>query len=338
MEHILAVEGGGTKCEALLMNAEGEALAFHAAYPAGVNAMNDSDRGRGRSVGAALEAIQGVLKVVNPTGTLHLVWGSGATSPRIRHELKAAHVAFWYAKEEKSARACAGVDEALVALAGTGAFGHLHTATGGWNADGAGPLSGDWGGAYQIGREGLRAATRSFIHPRRPTALGAAVARQMGMGEHDPKLSGALIQEGLRIFSDRTEVARYASLVDRIAREGDPVAIRILEDAAADLAETLEYLVEKAGAGERDLPFVGTGGVIQRSDIFWTSLVRRVTAFLPRCRPMRQAHPQSVGLALAGLMQAAEAGDLKADLARVRERLFQTLPGVLNGKDRKGAA
>jgi len=46
MEHILAVDGGGTKCEALLMTAEGDALAVHAVFPANVTALNDYDRGR----------------------------------------------------------------------------------------------------------------------------------------------------------------------------------------------------------------------------------------------------------------------------------------------------
>jgi N-acetylglucosamine kinase-like BadF-type ATPase len=147
-----------------------------------------------------------------------------------------------------------------------------------------------------------------------------------------------LINEGVRVFADRTAVARYAAMVDRVARTGDAVAIRVLEEAAGEMAETLELLVERAGLRQEAVPFVGSGGVIQHSDIFWNSLTRNVAAFLPRSQPLRQVLPQSAGLALAGLMQAIEAGEVKADVARTRARLFETLPGLLKEKKRQGAA
>ena len=318
------------------MTVEGEALAFHAVYPEKVSVT--VDYGRGRNAYAAAEAIHRVAKIANPGGILHMVGGSGVTTYQFRHELNASRVTFWYATEAESVRAGAGVQDALVALAGTGAFGHLHVAGKGWHADGYGPLMGDWGGGYQIGREGLRAALRSFIHPHRDTALRIALAREMGVTETDPGLQSVMITEGIRIFADRPAVAGHAGMVDWAARQGDAVAIRILEQAAGELAETLQLLVERAGVGGEPLPFVGSGGVIQKSDVYWDSLVRSVTAFLPRCRPIRQTLPQSAGLAMAGLAQAVEAGEAKADVEKARARLFETLPKLVKADRRKGAA
>ncbi len=334
MEHILAVDGGGTKCEALLMTTDGTALAFHAVYPEILSVTGDM--GRGRNAHAAMAAIQSVLKQYNPGGVLHLVGGSGMASYQFRNELNANRVSFWYGNEESAARACMGVEHALVALAGTGAFGHLHTATLDWHADGFGPLMGDWGSGYQIGREGLRAAMRASIHSHRPSALLTALARSMGHNETAPGLESRLVREGLRIFADRTAVAHYAALVNEVAIAGDPAAIRSREESAGGLAETLHGLVERAGVGAEALPFVGTGGVIQRSDIYWNYLVRKVLEFLPHGKPMRQLLPQAAGLALSGLNQAVNAGETKADLASARVRLHETLPELMKVKERKG--
>jgi N-acetylglucosamine kinase-like BadF-type ATPase len=336
MEHILAVDGGGTKCEALLMTTEGDALAFHAVYPDKLSVTGDM--GRGRNAQAALAAIQSVLKQCNPGGVLHLVGGNGTASYQFRNELKASRVSFWCRNEEEAARACLGVDYALVALAGTGAFGHLHTATVNRHADGFGPVMGDWGSAYQIGREGLRVGMRALLHVHRSSPLLDALARELGGREAEPRLESRLIREGIRIMADRTAVASYAALVDQVARTGDPEAIRILEEASGDLAETLQGLVERAGVGEEALPFVGTGGVIQKSDVYWNNLVQKVLVFLPHARPMRQTLPQAAGLALAGLIQAVKAGETGVDVDRTRARLYESLPGLLKMHERKGAA
>ncbi len=336
MEHILAVDGGGTKCEALLMTVEGDAQAFAAVSPGQVSTVGDF--GRGRNATAARTVLLRVLNRVNPRGVLHVVFGSGAVvNGEIRNDLKAAHVLFWNASEDQSARCCAGVQDALVALSGTGAFGHLFWSGRHWHADGLGPLIGDWGSAYQIGREGLRAAVRSTIHPGRKTALRDELARIMNVGESGIDLEDVMIHEGIRVFADRTAVARYATMVDRVARNGDEVAIGIIEQAANDLAETLRWLVKSNGVEGESLPFVGSGGVIANSDIYWNALAVRVAELMPRGLAVRQRMPQAVGLALAGLEQAIDAGVLQADRDMVRERLLNSFPAARVATNKDGA-
>lgn len=336
IDHFLAVDAGGTKCEALLMTSQGEAIAFHVVYPGQVSLTGDY--GRGRDSAASLAAIQGVLRTANPAGVIHFVSGNGAMTQDFRHDLKASRVTLWHAAEAEAARAWAGVEDALVALSGTGAFGHLCMAGQNWHADGLGPLMGDWGGAYQIGRAGLRTALRDVGSPRLNGALRSALAREMGLIEDAGQLQNMMIREGIRIFADRTAVAHYSGMVDRTARAGDAAAVGILETAAADLAETLRFLVEQAGVATAvALPFIGTGGVIFGSDIYWNRLVQCVSTFLPNIRPLRQNLPQAAGLALTGLCQAVHAGEVKADVARVRERLCATLPALLRASDGKGS-
>lgn len=66
--------------------------------------------------------------------------------------------------------------------------------------------------------------------------------------------------QGVRILADRTAVASYAAMVDRIARTGDSDAVAIIQRAADDLSETLRCLVDQADAAGCKLPLIGTGG------------------------------------------------------------------------------
>ena len=320
---VLTIDAGGTKCEALLMTVEGAALGFHAVYPAA--ASGAGGYGRGREGAATLQAVRGALQAFNPEGTLHLVTSGFLLSGAIRNVLRAGRVLLWNAGEAESALAWAGVDEGLVALSGTGAFGHLRVKDRVWHADGLGPLLGDRGGAYQIGREGLRAV---FRPGGACTALREELVRFAGLSPLD-NLEQEMVPLSIHMLADRTAVAHYAAMVDRTARAGDPVAIAILEQAADDLAETIEYLVRQADVAGCALPMIGTGGMIRHSDIYWSRLVRQITAFLPRVRPLRQDVPQVAGRALAGLGQAIRNGACHVDAAASRERLLATLPPLL---------
>ena len=320
---VVTIEAGGTKCEALLMTVEGAALGFHAVYPAA--AAGAGGYGRGREGTATLQAVRGALQAFNPEGTLHLVTSGFLLSGEIRNVLRAGRVLLWNAGEAESALAWAGVDEGLVALSGTGAFGHLRVKDRVWHADGLGPLLGDRGGAYQIGREGLRAV---FRPGGAPTALREELVRFAGLSSRD-NLEKEMVPLSVRMFADRTAVAHYAAMVDRTARAGDPVAVAILEQAADDLAGTLRHLVNQADAADCALPMIGSGGVIRHSNIFWDRLVRQVAAFLPRVRPLRQDVPQVVGRALAGLEQVIRSGACNVDLAASRERLLSSLAPLL---------
>jgi N-acetylglucosamine kinase-like BadF-type ATPase len=212
-----------------------------------------------------------------------------------------------------------------VALSGTGAFGHLRFKGRDWHADGLGPLLGDRGGSYQIGREGLRAV---FRPGGPPTALREALVRFAGLSSPD-NLAQEMVPLSLLILGDRTAVADYAALVNRCARAGDPVAIGILEQAADDLAETIEFLAGQADVADGALPMIGTGGMIRHSDVYWNRLVKQVSGFLPHVRPLRQDMPQVAGRALAGLGQAIRNCACHVDAAASRERLLATLPPVL---------
>lgn len=330
MEHLLALDGGGSKCDALLMTVDGQAEAFATISPETVP--YGSESGVGRSPYAIMKAVQRVIDLSKRRfKTLHLAGGTGTTTFNLQRHLNADSVFMWFADETDSALTGMGLKHGLVALSGTGAFGHLSTPTINRHMDGFGPLMGDWGGGHQIGRMGLRAAIRAKGHPRHATTLFTAVARQIGLDPDDRRVLSKMIEEGGRIAPNRSSVARYAQVVDTCARGGDAISIRILEEAAGDMAEILFDLTDTAKVRDQPLVLVGAGSVIQKSDIFWNYLCRKTTEFLPHVQPRRLDIPLAGGLALSVLRQAVNAGLLKTDLAAAAARLRETLPGVMKG-------
>ncbi len=93
---------------------------------------------------------------------------------------------------------------------------------------GHGYLLGDEGGAFWIGREGLRAALRAGDGRGAQTALSAAAAARFD----------GLDDLGDRLHSARrpvNDIAQFAPDVLAIADDGDPVAGRIVDEATTEL-------------------------------------------------------------------------------------------------------
>jgi N-acetylglucosamine kinase-like BadF-type ATPase len=123
---------------------------------------------------------------------------------------------------------------------------------------------------------------------------------------------------------DRCVVAALARGVARLAEEGDGVARRIMEAAAAALADTLQDALESMDLTKMRLPMVGTGSVIKQSEIYWKHLCGRTARFAPLLEPVLEPMPSAAGMALA-LLQRFSAIDEKT----ARENLIESARGFL---------
>ncbi len=290
--YVLAVDSGGSKCEALLVQRDGTALQFHNAMRPGVG---------GRSPGLIEETIRLLAGATPPTDITLVMVGKAPRwpGPTIRID------------EIASALRLSGETAGLVAIAGTGARVQGVTRDGREvNLDGYGPVLGDRGGGYQIGLQALRVTMRVREHPRHATLLAEKVLASLGL---TPK---TLIEFSLKQH-DRSVFAALARLVDDVARAGDPIATAILKNAATDLAETTRDAVDRLGIAADTYPLIGIGSVAKKSDIYWQEYCRLVLAFAPHLKPHRPALPPVVGVAIAGLPPAS------------KDRLFATVPTIL---------
>jgi glucosamine kinase len=159
--------------------------------------------------------------------------------------------------------------DGLALVAGTGAVamriaGRRCTAT----VDGDGWLLGDDGSGFWIGRQAVRAALRMADGRGGATVLAQAVGQALGLPAE--VLPGGALgwsrdgREGYRMHllpvvmaEPPTRLARLTPLVAGAAREEDPVAQAILDEAAHQLTDTVRALGPRAG--ER---VVATGGLL----------------------------------------------------------------------------
>ena len=318
MRCILAVDSGGTKCEAALVRDDGTALGWGLCRVPGLN---------GRSRDATREAVRRALSSVEAAEIreLHLACFSRELARGIFEGKEPFVVREHVAAEWEAALNLAGCDSGVVVLAGTGSFVHVAAPDGrSVHYDGFGPLLGDWGSGYRIGLMAVREAMRARWHVRRATGL-----REVVFGAFGVRNALEMIPVGLE-NPDRCVIAALANEVDRLANEGDLVAREILETAAADLAATLRDAVETMGLAETRLRMVGMGSVAKRSRIYWEHFCGLAEEVAPLLEPVLEPLPSAAGVALAILRRFPDIDERAA-----RENLFVTAGELLERMDRR---
>jgi N-acetylglucosamine kinase-like BadF-type ATPase len=301
MRCVLGIDSGGTKCDALVATADGEAIGWgHCDFRSPHSGRGAS--GSGRSVKSVKYAVAQAIAGVS-CEELHVTSQGEIVPLGLWRDCEIERVILRPMAEYESAFALVGESCGIVALSGTGSFVHGKSREGRRvHLDGLGPLVGDRGSGYQIGRRAIRAAVRSLWHPRHRTDLVERIPRFVGAGAHGGR-GAAVYHEFISGDRDRAEVAALADVVSTCADEGDTVARGILEESAADLAETVRDAVETLDMRDDDYAMVGTGGVILNCDIFWDALCRRALEFAPHLRPTRLQVPAVAGVVLSTLIE-----------------------------------
>jgi len=299
--YILAVDSGGTKCDALLARDDGR-VARRQRVSWNDPASSSTVVGGGRSLSAISQAIRTVLGDV-VCRELHVA----GVSHRLEQVLElcgrhAAIIKAYHVHEGDPSYALCEQTWGVVAIAGTGAVIQMRARDGSsFRLDGLGPYLGDYGGAFHIGMQAIRAVGRFEWAPRYHTSLVEPVFDALGLLNSEPPRAHKLLVYMIRPPADRAVIASLARVVDEQARAGDQVARTILHDAATAMAETILCVVERAGCLQEPCPLIGHGSVAQHSAIFWDHLCARVRAYAPNIAPMLPPFPPVVGAALIAL-------------------------------------
>ena len=188
----------------------------------------------------------------------------------------------------------------IVLIAGTGAiaFGRgtdgSEARAGGW-----GPVIGDEGSGYAIGRRGLAAVVRELDGRGRHTAMRDLLLAAEGM-----KTSDELLHQIYRTDGSPADVAAYFPLVLDAARGGDAEALRILGEAGEELSLAVVTVVKKLRL-ERDSFAVATvGGVFAAGELILGTLRERILAVAPGARLHPPAWPPEIGAIRLALARA----------------------------------
>ncbi len=124
--------------------------------------------------------------------------------------------------------------------------------SGGW-----GYLFGDEGSAYALAVAGLRAVARAADSRGPQTLLLEALLHRLDIAEPSD-----LVRCVYKMAADRAAVASLAGTVTATAAEGDPVARRIVDDGARELAVMVRAVVRTLNLDSASFPLALTGGVL----------------------------------------------------------------------------
>jgi N-acetylglucosamine kinase-like BadF-type ATPase len=269
---LLAVDGGGTKTQALVADMQGKVVARGLAPSSNIHNV-----GFEAACKAVMTAVEGAL--MNVSGQHARTGGpsawknafsaacfglSGVDSKEDEMEM-----ARWVKSQALTSRFVVVNDSELVLAAGTPdgwgvavisgtgsvclgrGLGGRSARVGGW-----GPLLGDEGSGYYIAVSALRLASRAADGRAEAPALLKAVLRHWSLSTPE-----ALIRHVHAPGMTAAEIAGLASVVLDLATRGDAPARAIVDDAAKQLAQHVETVVRKLGLDKP--PLALSGGLLR---------------------------------------------------------------------------
>jgi N-acetylglucosamine kinase-like BadF-type ATPase len=271
-EQLLAgVDGGASKTRALIVSADGQSLGA-----ATVQSSSAYHREPEEAAAVVVAAVRDALAHARRAGPVRALGAglAGADDPGIRARLVAALETSGLAGvvfiDHDAAAALAGgtaLAPGVALIAGTGAVAFGVDAAGvRARADGWGPLLGDDGSGYAIGRAVLRAAMRAFDGRGPATALAQSVQERFAL----TSLAGLKIAvRGLAV----DQVAAVAPLALAAAGTGDAVAIELVRRAGEQLAATVAAVARALGWQRTQFPLVTGGGLFESGPLVHAPLI-----------------------------------------------------------------
>lgn len=309
---VVAVDGGGTKTDAVALSLDGRLLA--SSRGPGGNPQHSGVQASLASVDALVSEVAGDASVVR--AGLYL---SGLDLPQeVSAYSAAASARPWAAggldvDNDLFALLRAGTDEpdAVAVVCGTG----INAV--GIRADGTtarflalGAISGDWGGGLGIGLEALWHAARDADGRGPATALTPALEAHFGVSV--PRL---ITQLHLRERNSE-ELSELPPAVFACASAGDEIAGKLVDRQAAEVVAMARSCLTRLGLLSADVPVVLGGGILQAGDERLLAGIRTGLAQVaPSARVVHVTQPPILG---AALLTLAAAGAPSAALAQAR--------------------
>jgi|SRR5271169_2642637 len=309
MRFVLGFDGGGTKTECVLMDEAGRVRAEGRSGPS-----NPMRVGFGGALAAVCEAGRTALQNAKLTaGEISVVCAglAGTAQPESQRKMtKLLAEEFpgqlvYVCTDLDLTLEATGEGRAIVLIAGTGSAAVGRDLSGQViRVGGHGPLLGDEGSAYDVGRRAAIAALRATDRGMEDSALAARILREMRVPDWE--------ELQLRVYRVPDEVfPRIFPVVTAAADEGDPAARALLEDATSELAGLVSDLMERLQLKSEKFLLVKSGGMVGRSAYFDILLDERLRLAAPKAEfgsLVVTAAQAAARLALRLLFEPAEEG------------------------------
>jgi glucosamine kinase len=280
--HFIGIDGGGTKTDCVLLDADGRVVARAVGGPS-----NPLRGGYAKAWFSLSEAADLVLRhgriTAEHVGGVCAGLGGAGREVVVRQVMKFLQGSFPNAQIrvttdlEIALEAAWGAGEGMILLAGTGSAALGRDASGRLaRAGGRGPWIGDEGSAFDIGRQAVRAVALAEEN-RGPATLLSKRIFQWHRGGWE------LLQDAITKNADDV-FPKIFPLVAELADDGDGVSREILLGAAVALAELAACVAAQLGWLEREVAIGKVGGAHGRSEFLDAALEEELQRVIPQAR------------------------------------------------------
>src|ERR1700684_4193289 len=279
--YYLGLDGGGTKTDCFLVDADNKIMAHATA-----GSSNPLRAGYAKAWFALSDAADRVLerchlKSSDIRGICPGIGGAGRDSVAkriatfLQHSFPQASVMVT-TDLEITLQAAVGDGEGVILVVGTGSAAYGRDAEGRVaRAGGRGPWFSDEGSGFDIGRRALAAVVRAEEKRGPATALSQKMLHWLGCKDWSRVLDW-VVKNPDDVFP------RIFPLVADLGDQGDAVACEILSTAAESLAELVSSVLQKLGMQDREVPVARSGGTIGRSKFFDAAIESGLAKVVPR--------------------------------------------------------
>jgi len=279
----LGVDGGGTKTTACLINAAREPIGEGTAGPS--NPLRVGVESAVSNIAKAIELAcdeSGASRLDIVSATLGL---AGVRREDIRERVRDSFVRRLGIRKttvltdaEIALYGTTLGKAGIVVIAGTGSVclgknddGDL-AISGGW-----GPLAGDEGGGVSIAQAALHQIAKASDGRGTPTSLSERASEYFRASTPENLI--------VAIYSphvDNSRIAGFAKYVVDAAREGDTVALEILNDAGRELGVAACAVINKLGLNRRKIPIGCVGSIFKAGELVTRPMAETIRSVAPK--------------------------------------------------------
>lgn len=283
--YIVCLEGGGSRCQAVLLDTAANVLAKSQSSDVNTNFVSVE-----AAQSAALTAVEDAVKAADVSGLQVAHFASALVASRFGPELFSSVIpnARYHTYSERDvvfARAGLYAPHGVAIVAATGATVWAQRADDGreFTAGGWGSLLGDEGSAYAVGLRMLRAATRLYEgRIATPSRIVDALCERFNLDAST--FRGGLCDVAYQKPLTRPEIAGLAPIATRLAHEGDVVALQIVQRVAADLADLALFAASRLFSQEESFDVAIAGGLVNAGTLILDPLTQRLGTTFPHAR------------------------------------------------------
>ena len=166
----------------------------------------------------------------------------------------------------------------LVVIAGTGSICiGVNDAGEKFIAGGWGPVAGDEGGGRGIAGEALHSVAKASDGRGELTKLSERAAEYFRASNVE-NLIGAIYAPQM----DNSRIAGFARLVVETAKDGDKIAVEILNEAGRELAAAAVAVIKKLGLSDREIPIGCVGSVFNAGKLLTGPMIEIIGKVAPK--------------------------------------------------------